>query len=91
MTQKPQPNQSDKLSRRDALAKLARLSAYTAPAVVTLLSAQTSHAQSSEAQMNLNNGQINSICMSLSNLPGELGNDTSGGFFGSNNTADCGM
>jgi len=86
----PKNSETD-ISRREALSKLAKLSAYTAPTVITLLSAETSYAQSSEAQMNLNMGQISSICMSLSNLPGELGNDTSGGFFGSNNSADCGV
>ncbi len=89
---KPDDNSAQNISRRDALAKLAKLSAYTAPSVITLLTAEQSHAQSSEALMNLNNGQINNWCSMYNDFGGTQGNDTSGGFggwFGTNGAGDC--
>jgi len=40
-------DKKDSVSRREAIAKLAKLSAYSAPSVITLLSASSSHAAGS--------------------------------------------
>lgn len=86
-------NQKSAITRREALEKLAKLSAYSAPAVTALFTAQQSYAQTSEANMNLNNGQIEMECEQFGDLTGNLGNDGGSGWGAAFNdtTGDCGV
>ena len=80
------------VKRREALKKLAALSAYSAPAVTALLTPQRSYAQTSEAlnsPQNEFNNQVNAcVAGEITNLPGNTGNNATGS---SNNDdiSDC--
>ncbi len=92
------PNTDNKdLSRREALAKLAQLSVYTAPAVATLLTSEVSYAAGSGTpapQCFSNNGILRSN--RNPNNPSfpsafDAGGNGNSGVGRPNNTADCGI
>jgi len=84
------------ITRREALEKLAKLSVYSAPTVVTLLSAQTSYAQTSETLNNATNANRGNViaCVDMNfgktNLTMGLGNNAGGSGSG-DDPSDCGV
>lgn len=85
MSQNEEPKERlQDTSRREALAKLAKMTAYSTPAVVTLLTPQLSHAQSSIAPGNPNcfGGGWHTANGADSNPGSDNFDANSGGFFG---------
>lgn len=84
------------LSRREALNSLAKLSVYSAPTVTTLLTAQLSYAQTSQAVnspdptvMTIVNICRQGFFRDLGRFRGQrLGNNL--GWFGTDDASDCG-
>jgi len=91
--------ESQSISRREALAKLAKLSVYSAPTVTVLLTGQKSYAQTSEANNGYSDGNLppgnaskvaQCLAMNRANLAGNLGNNA-GGNNNSDTESDCGL